>query len=99
MSLVTYFSIVWILVVTYVVVGLYVHTRKILPKLREVHGHAVMPLMPSKQLSQIDEYLKILDEAGERPWYYLYLRHIRKIISALLLMMVPIFLEFAGALD
>jgi hypothetical protein len=55
--------------------------------------------MPSKQLMQVDEYVAILDANGERPWYYSYLRHIRKISGALLLMLLLFTLKLIGVLE
>jgi hypothetical protein len=96
MGLDTYILIVWSIMMTYCIVGLYVHSTKILPKLRESQEKVHFPLMPSEFLRQVDEYLIILDATGERPWFYLYLRYIRVIILVLLLSMMPIFLQDFG---
>jgi hypothetical protein len=99
MSLETYFLILWFFIAAYVVLGLYLHTAKILPRLSETNSHVETPLMPSKQLMQVDEYVAILDANGERPWYYSYLRHIRKISGALLLMLLLFTLKLIGVLE
>jgi hypothetical protein len=78
MTAVDFFLFVWFLIIVYIVVGNYLNIAKVLPALGEN-----WTFTPSAQLDQVDRYLLLLEKAKERPWFYLYLRHIRLIASTL----------------
>lgn len=74
------FIIMFAAVVVYVVLGNYLYWAKILPALDKP-----MELMPRGQLRDIDRYIELLDEQGERPWFGPILRNVRMITVACLL--------------
>ena len=88
MNFETYFIIVFILVAFYVVFGNYLYFRKVLPTLNTAPG-----LLPSTQIKHIDEYLKLVLEKGERPWFLFYLKNIRAITLMIVILIVPGFLH------
>ena len=76
----TAFSIMFAAIVVYVVLGNFLYLAKILPALDKP-----MELMPSGQLRDIDRYIELLDEQGERPWFGPILRNVRVITVIYLL--------------
>jgi hypothetical protein len=67
-----FFLSAWGLMVAYVLLGNYLYFAQVLPALKENPSGS-----PSVQLSQVDRYLAKLAQAGVRPWFHPYLRHIR----------------------
>lgn len=88
-----YFTIVWWVVMAYVLIGNYIYFRKVLPRLRQNNAAVGPSIGPSGQLKQIEEYLGLLSQFGERPWHFHYLRHLKFITIVVLGLMVPIFVS------
>jgi hypothetical protein len=79
------------LAAAYVVFGNYLYLRRIIPALKKSPG-----FLPSTQVKDVDAYLKLLLEKGERPWFLFYLENIKAITLAIVMLMVPVFLHFLG---
>ena len=69
-----YFIFVWAIVMAYIAIGNYIYFFKILPMLGK--GPSFMPF---NQQKDIQEYLKILIERNEYPWFYHILNNIKLI--------------------
>ncbi len=84
-----YFLVVWGLVSVYVVIENYLYFAKVLPGL----GGASPKLPLFGQFSQIEDYLNGLDQKGERPWFYAFLRHTRMITLVLAVLIISAFIK------
>lgn len=93
MNFETYFTVVFILVAGYVIFGNYLYLRRIIPTLNKSPG-----FLPSTQIKDIDAYLKLLVEKGERPWFLFYLENIKAITLVIVILIVPGFLHILGLL-
>ena len=91
MNFEAYFNFVFILVAIYVIFGNYLYFKKIIPALNTAPG-----LLPSTQFKHMQLYLDMLQERGERPWFLFYLKNIKAITLAIVLLMVPSFLHIFG---
>jgi hypothetical protein len=78
----------FILVAVYVIFGNYLYLRRVIPALNKSPG-----FLPSTQLKDMDAYLKLLLEKGERPWFLFYLKNIRPITLMIVILIVPGFLH------
>jgi hypothetical protein len=87
----TYFTVVFILVAVYVIFGNYLYLRRIIPALNKSPG-----FLPSTQIKDMEAYLKLLLEKGERPWFLFYLKNIKAITLVLVILMFPGFLHILG---
>jgi len=59
------------------VIGLgYVYYFKMLPALRRANPNVFITLEPSSRRKLIKQYLALLDNTGEKPWFYMLVRHI-----------------------
>lgn len=92
MTLESYFGFVWTLVMVYVLLGNYLYFAKILPALGKNGQRAAPVLLPSAQLKQVDQYVSLLSQTSEKPWFFWYLRHIRLVTLILLTLMLPLFI-------
>jgi hypothetical protein len=73
----TAFFIMFGAAIVYLLLGNYLYFSKVLPSLDKSPA-----LLPSSQLSHIDQYIATLDEQSERRWFEPILRHAR-IINAM----------------
>lgn len=76
------FTVVRSLVIVYVVLGNIVYFRHVLPALGE------SPSWGSAQFKQFDRYVALLSPRRDRPWFFLFLKHIRAVTGILLALMV-----------
>jgi len=91
MNFEAYFNFIFILVALYVIVGNYLYFRKVVPALDTAPG-----LLPSTQLKHMQIYVTMLQEQGERPWFFFYLKNIKAITLGIILLMIPAFLHVFG---
>lgn len=88
-----YAFFVWLLVMAFIILGNLLHLLVVLPGLRAANRDESFSFSPAKQLRQVHEYVALLDSRGERPWFYSFLLHIRKIVLVLFLLMIPLFYQ------
>ena len=79
MDIKLYFFLVFVIVVTYVVIGNLVYLRNVIPTLEKERlgnkmGNVIPSGMPSRQRKHMKQYLRILDENNLKPWFYYYLK-------------------------
>jgi len=97
MTFESYYSVIWFLIVLYVVLGNYLYFAKVLPALKSDTGDAAPRFLPSGQFRQVKEYLRLLEREPTRPWFYHFLKNLAAITALLVLAMVPLFLKTFGA--
>ena len=90
----SHFIVVFLLFVVYIALGSYLYFCKILPGIDRAGGRGV-PGLPSEQLRQIKEYVRLLDEKNERPWYYPFLRYNPQIAAVLFALWLWVLLRIA----
>ncbi len=72
-----YFFFVWILIILYVALFNSVYASVAIPTINQSGGNAQLELLPTKQISALDEYVRIVEIGGTRPWQYYLARHAR----------------------
>ena len=72
----------WIVVMAYVIVGNYLYFTKVLPALSRDGLDGWPKFLPSKQLAQVDFFLRRFPPPDPRPWFYGVLSHVRAITAA-----------------
>ena len=74
MTLVTYFIILFILTMAYVILGNYISYKA-------MHALDVPPaLLPSGQFKQMREYRELLEKEENRPWFMFFLKNNKLIL-------------------
>ena len=79
MDIELYFFLVFVIVVTYIVIGNLVYFRNVIPEfekegLGNKMGNVIPSGMPLHQRKHMKQYLRILDENNLKPWFYYYLK-------------------------
>jgi len=82
----TYFNFVWLLLIVYAALYNYIYIGVVLPELEKFRGSSKIELMPSKQLADLDEYVRLFGGAEEKPWQYYPARHCRAAVAFLALL-------------
>ncbi len=88
------FILIFILTVTYIVLGNYLYFNKVLPGLKRLDKDYDSSLMPSGQIKQTKEYIIAIENNNNKPWFYYYLKYNKYI----LVLIAFIFLLFVFAL-
>ena len=78
-----YFNLVWILIIVCAVLYNYIYIGVVLPELEKIRGSSPIELMPSKQIGDIDEYVRIKDQLPHKPWQYYPARYWRSVATVL----------------
>ena len=88
----TYFLVVWGLLIAFIAVYNYLYITVVVPALKGIRGNAQIELMPSKQIEDIDEYVRSLESKNSKPWQYYPARYIRAVAAVLALLVISGFL-------
>jgi hypothetical protein len=76
----------------------YVYYCKMSPALRKANPNVFITWVPSSRRKLIKQYLALLDNAGERPWFYVLVRHIELLqIIDLIMAVTLVILTLAGS--
>jgi hypothetical protein len=89
----------WILVMVYVAVGNYLYFAKVLPMLSREGLDACPKIWFANQFAQVDLFLTRLPPTVSRPWYYGVLSRVRAISTALLAVMLVVFVAWVAFLS
>ena len=89
----------WVFLMAYVIVGNYLYFTKVLPTLSRAGFDACPKFRLSNQIAQVDLFLTLLPPTDPRPWYYGVLSHHRTISTAVLVLMLGVFMAWAAFLS
>jgi hypothetical protein len=78
-----YFNLVWILIIFFVALYNYIYIGVVLPELEKIRGSSQIELLPTKQVGDIDEYVRLQAQKDNKPWQYYPARYWRSVATVL----------------
>lgn len=90
----TYFFVVWGLLIIFIAVYNYLYITAVVPALAKTKGNAHIELMPSRQIQDIDEYVRLFESENVKPWQFYPARYVRACGGVLALLAILGFLFF-----
>jgi len=82
-----YFIILFLIMAAYVGIDNFIYFKKVLPYFKKENKNIEGSFLPSLQQEHMQQYIKILEENKEQPWFYYFLKY-NNIIVALIFALV-----------